>query len=79
MEVCAEEPLWAVDCMALPYPGIPTDIQAQLTALLTTIPGTSLVTDQVFPDRFMHAPELVRMGARIRREGNRAIVTGCSG
>ena len=47
-----------------------------MTALLATVPGTSVVTDKVFPDRFMHAPELVRMGARIRREGNSAIVSG---
>ena len=60
----------------MPYPGIPTDLQAQLTALLATVPGMSVVTDKVFPDRFLHAPELVRMGARIRREGNSAIVSG---
>jgi UDP-N-acetylglucosamine 1-carboxyvinyltransferase len=76
LEVTTAEALRPVDCIALPYPGIPTDIQAQLTALLATVPGTSLVTDNVFPDRFLHAPELVRMGARIRREGNSAIVSG---
>jgi UDP-N-acetylglucosamine 1-carboxyvinyltransferase len=69
-------PLRPVDCVALPYPGLPTDLQAQLTALLTTIPGVSVVTDKIFPDRFMHAPELVRMGARIRREGNSAVIDG---
>jgi len=66
------------DCIALPYPGIPTDVQAQLMALLTQIPGISIVTDKVFPDRFMHLPELVRMGARIRREGASAIINGVS-
>jgi UDP-N-acetylglucosamine 1-carboxyvinyltransferase len=60
----------------LPYPGLPTDVQAQLMALLTTVPGFSIVTDKVFPDRFMHAAELTRMGARIRREGPSAIVSG---
>jgi UDP-N-acetylglucosamine 1-carboxyvinyltransferase len=40
------------------------------------VPGVSVVTDKIFPDRFMHAPELVRMGARIRREGNRAVIEG---
>ncbi len=65
-----------VDCVALPYPGLPTDLQAQLTALLATVPGVSVVTDKIFPDRFMHAPELVRMGARIRREGNSAVIDG---
>ncbi len=68
------DPLRSTDCIAWPYPGIPTDVQAQLTALLTTIPGISIVTDKVFPDRFMHVSELLRMGARIRREGNSAIV-----
>jgi UDP-N-acetylglucosamine 1-carboxyvinyltransferase len=76
IEVSVEGPLRPVDCIALPYPGLPTDIQAQLTALLATVPGMSMVTDKVFPDRFLHAPELVRMGARIRREGNSAIVSG---
>jgi UDP-N-acetylglucosamine 1-carboxyvinyltransferase len=76
LQVTTEGALRPVDCVALPYPGIPTDIQAQLTALLATVPGTSVVTDNVFPDRFLHAPELVRMGARIRREGNSAIVSG---
>jgi UDP-N-acetylglucosamine 1-carboxyvinyltransferase len=76
VEVRAERDLRPVDCTALPFPGLPTDIQAQMTALLATVPGVSIVTDKVFPDRFMHAPELVRMGARIRREGNSAIVSG---
>lgn len=66
-----------VDVTALPYPGIPTDIQAQLTALLTLTNGISVVTDKVFPDRFMHIPELMRMGAGIRREGGSAIISGC--
>jgi UDP-N-acetylglucosamine 1-carboxyvinyltransferase len=51
-------------------------VQAQLTALLATVDGISLITDKVFPDRFMHISELARMGARIRREGASAIVTG---
>jgi UDP-N-acetylglucosamine 1-carboxyvinyltransferase len=66
------------DVIALPYPGIPTDVQAQLTALLCGAEGISVVTDKVFPDRFMHAAELVRMGAQIRREGYSAIVSGVS-
>lgn len=68
--------LRAAECVALPYPAVPTDVQAQLTALLTTAEGISLVTDKVFPDRFMHISELARMGARIRREGASAIVSG---
>jgi len=64
------------DCIAQPYPGIPTDLQAQFMAVLTLADGISIVTDKVFPDRFLHASELVRMGARIRREGASAIIRG---
>jgi UDP-N-acetylglucosamine 1-carboxyvinyltransferase len=76
VEVRGDLPFRPVDCVALPYPGLPTDLQAQLTALLATVPGVSVVTDKIFPDRFMHAPELARMGARIRREGNSAVIDG---
>lgn len=62
--------------VALPYPGIPTDVQAQFTAMLTQANGISVVTDKVFPDRFMHLAELERLGAEIRREHNSAIVSG---
>ena len=65
-----------VNLVTSPYPGIPTDTQAQFTALLTTVPGTSVVTDRVFPERFMHVSELIRMGARIRRAGNSAVIEG---
>ena len=75
-QVSATGPLTPVDCIASPYPGFPTDLQAQLTALLCLIPGQSVVTDQVFPNRFMHVSELLRMGANIRRDGERAVVTG---
>ena len=61
---------------AQPFPGIPTDLQAQLMALLSLSDGHSEVTEHVFPDRFMHAAELVRMGADIRVHGNRAQVQG---
>lgn len=68
--------LLPADVIAQPYPGIPTDVQAQMMALLTRADGISVVTDNVFPDRFLHAPELVRLGARIRREGPSAIIGG---
>ena len=68
--------LQPVACHARPYPGFPTDVQAQLTALLCLTPGQSSVTDQVFPSRFMHVSELLRMGADIRREGDSAAITG---
>ena len=66
----------SADCVALPYPGIPTDVQAQLMALLVKADGMSVVTDKVFPDRFMHAAELVRLGSTIRREGPTAVIRG---
>jgi UDP-N-acetylglucosamine 1-carboxyvinyltransferase len=68
--------LRSVDATALPYPGLPTDVQAQFMALLCLARGISVVTDKVFPDRFMHASELVRLGACIRREGPSAIISG---
>lgn len=59
-----------------PYPGFPTDLQAQFMALMALTPGVSVITDKVYPDRFMHIAELNRMGANIRREGSNAIVEG---
>jgi len=61
---------------ALPYPGFPTDMQAQMCALLATIDGISVVTDNVFPQRFMHVAELKRMGANIELQGSTAIIHG---
>lgn len=68
----------AVDVTTLPYPGFPTDIQAQFMALMAMANGVSVITEKVYPERFMHAAELVRLGARIRREGPSAIVEGTS-
>jgi len=59
-----------------PYPGFPTDLQAQMMALLALADGVSVITEKVFPERFMHIAELNRMGADIRKEGPSAIVTG---
>lgn len=59
-----------------PYPGFPTDMQAQFCALLATAPGISAVTETIFPQRFMHVPELNRMGARISIVGATAIING---
>ena len=67
-----------IELAALPFPGIPTDTQAQFMAMLATVPGVSVVTDRVFPDRVMHASELVRMGAKIRREGASVVIDGGS-
>jgi UDP-N-acetylglucosamine 1-carboxyvinyltransferase len=60
----------------LPYPGFPTDMQAQIMALLAVTPGISVITEKVYPDRFMHVAELNRMGAHIHREGPHAIIEG---
>ena len=58
------------------YPGFPTDLQAQMTALMCVVPGISVITEKIFPERFMHVSELNRMGAQIRLEGPNAIVSG---
>ncbi len=60
----------------LPYPGFPTDMQAQMAAILALADGTSIVTESIFENRFRYVAELVRMGAKIRVEGNSAIITG---
>ncbi len=62
--------------MTAPFPGFPTDMQAQLCALFATTPGMSVITETVFPERFMHVPELKRMGAHIERQGPTAIIEG---
>jgi len=68
--------LKAVNVTTLPYPGFPTDMQAQMMALMTVTPGISVVTEKIYPDRFMHVAELNRMGAHIQREGPHAIIEG---
>ncbi len=66
----------SVDIATLPYPGFPTDLQAQMMVLMSVADGVSVITENIFENRFMHALELIRMGADIRLEGNRAIVKG---
>ncbi len=68
--------LRAADMVTEEYPGFPTDMQAQYMALATQADGTSVITENIFENRFMHAQELVRMGANIKIEGRRAIVRG---
>jgi len=68
--------LSGVDIMTEPYPGFPTDMQAQLMALLATADGASMVTETIFENRFMHVPELSRMGARVNVHGASAIIRG---
>jgi UDP-N-acetylglucosamine 1-carboxyvinyltransferase len=71
-------PLKGADIMTEPYPGFPTDLQAQFMAMLTLCEGAGLVTETIFENRFMHVPELARMGANIGVHGNSAIVRGVS-
>ena len=66
----------AVDVTTEPFPGFPTDLQAQMMALLCTAEGTSVLEEKIFENRFMHAPELLRMGAKIEVHGGTAKVTG---
>ncbi|BAK83704.1 UDP-N-acetylglucosamine 1-carboxyvinyltransferase [Komagataeibacter medellinensis] len=68
--------LRGVDIMTEPYPGFPTDMQAQFMALLSVAEGASMVTETIFENRFMHVPELNRMGARINVHGSSAIIRG---
>lgn len=76
LHVACRQRLQPIDLTTGPYPAFPTDLQAQLMALLSLAQGVSRVTDQVFPDRFLHIPELCRLGADIRREGGGGVITG---
>lgn len=66
----------AVNVTTEPFPGFPTDLQAQMMALMCTADGTSVLEEKIFENRFMHAPELIRMGAKIDVQGGHATVTG---
>ena len=68
--------LKAVDIKTLPYPGFPTDMQAQIMALMCTVKGTSIFTETIFENRFMHVSELKRMGANIKIDGRCAVIEG---
>lgn len=70
------ESLRGVDLSTAPFPGYPTDMQAQMTALLATTPGISVIKDSIFPQRFMHCAEMKRMGADIKLDHGTAIVRG---
>jgi UDP-N-acetylglucosamine 1-carboxyvinyltransferase len=72
----AAERLEGVDVMTEPYPGFPTDLQAQTMALMTIANGASMITETIFENRFMHVPELARMGANINVHGASALVRG---
>jgi UDP-N-acetylglucosamine 1-carboxyvinyltransferase len=76
VRVMGDNPFTASDMTTEEYPGFPTDMQAQFMALATQAEGTSVVIENIFENRFMHAQELVRMGANIKIEGRRAVVVG---
>ncbi len=76
VRVVSHGPLKASDIATEEYPGFPTDMQAQYMALATQADGSSLITENIFENRYMHAQELVRMGANIKIEGRRAVVRG---
>jgi UDP-N-acetylglucosamine 1-carboxyvinyltransferase len=78
VRVMGDNPFQAADITTEEYPGFPTDMQAQFMALATQAEGTSVITENIFENRFMHAQELVRMGASIKIEGRRAVVRGKS-
>jgi len=68
--------LRGVDVITAPYPGFPTDMQAQLMAMMTVSSGASMITETIFENRFMHVPELLRLGASINVHGSSALVRG---
>ena len=72
----ANGPLQGTDAQTEPYPGFPTDLQAQFIATMATARGASMVTETIFENRFMHVPELLRMGADVQIEGSSALVRG---
>jgi UDP-N-acetylglucosamine 1-carboxyvinyltransferase len=76
IRVARTGPLRSVDIKTMPFPGFPTDLQAQIMALMTMSNGLSVITETIFENRFMHVAELRRMGADIKINGNSAIVTG---
>ncbi len=75
----ANSDLHGIDVMTEPFPGFATDLQAQIMALMTTAQGASMITETIFENRFMHVPELHRMGANINLHGSSAMVRGVAG
>jgi len=78
LRIIGPEVIRAADIKTLPYPGFPTDMQSQFMALMCVADGTSIFTETIFENRFMHADELRRMGANIKTDGRSAIVEGVS-
>jgi len=76
IRVKAPKRIQALDVQTFPYPGFPTDLQAQMMAMMSVADGTSVITENVFEGRYLHVPELQRMGASITVDGSRAVVKG---
>lgn len=76
IQVTGKKGIHTTDIKTMPYPGFPTDMQAQFTSLMSTIKGTSIVTETVFENRFIYTPHLIRMGANIKLDGRTAVVEG---
>ncbi|MDQ1329488.1 MAG: UDP-N-acetylglucosamine 1-carboxyvinyltransferase [Candidatus Poribacteria bacterium] len=76
IRIIASDPLKPVDVRTAPFPGFPTDVQPLIMSLLATAPGISIITESIYPDRFIHVSELNRMGADIKIEGASAVVKG---
>ncbi|NLJ57673.1 MAG: UDP-N-acetylglucosamine 1-carboxyvinyltransferase [Tissierellia bacterium] len=78
IRVKAGDTIKALDIKTLPYPGFPTDMQAQFMAMLSKAEGTSIINETIFENRFMHATEMSRMGLKVKLEGNSAVLKGSS-
>jgi UDP-N-acetylglucosamine 1-carboxyvinyltransferase len=78
VQVVSDRSLQPVMFTTQPYPGFPTDLQAQMMALLCFSTGNSIITEKIYPERFMHVPELSRMGAKLVRQGSTVMVQGVS-
>ncbi len=76
VEVSSDSRLRSTQITTQPHPGFPTDLQAQFMALLTLADGNSIITERIYPQRFLHAAELTRMGAQIHHQSGTAVVTG---
>lgn len=76
VRVIKDRPVTSVQATTMPYPGFPTDLQAQLVTLLTLADGMSVITERIFPDRFMHLAELSRLGANVQKIHSSAVIKG---
>jgi len=76
LKVNGDVELKPVDIKTMPYPGFPTDMQAQIAGLLSTVKGTSVISETIFENRFMYVQELKRMGANIKIDGRSAVIEG---